>query len=316
MAPPPHAPPPSGTGTGTGVAAGPWHHLVDAAALRDALGDGAAAPALVVLDCRHDLADPDAGRHAYEAGHIPGAVHAHIDRDLSGPVAETTGRHPLPDPDAFRRTMGRLGIGPDTQVVAYDDKGGAFAARAWWLLRHYGHGHVAVLDGGIQAWQATGGDLREGPEENPPQTFLGTPGHTPTVDHDSIRGRLPAAPGTLLDARGPARYRGDEEPIDPKAGHIPGALNLPFADNLGPDGRFRPVDELQARFRDALHGRTPDQAAVYCGSGVTACHDLLAMEHAGLHGAALYPGSWSEWCRDDDRPVETGDPKPDVEAGA
>lgn len=280
---------------------GPWHTLVTAESLNAHLYEAD----LVLLDCRHDLLDPEAGRRAYEDGHLPGAQHAHIDRDLAGPVDGSNGRHPLPDPERFREVAGRWGIGPETQVVAYDDIGGAFAARAWWLLRYYGHDRVAVLDGGLPAWRDIGGPVSSAPVERTPTEFLGTPGHLPIVDAKSLERRIPVD-GTLLDARDPARFRGEEEPIDPAPGHIPGAVNAPFQENLGPDGRFRSPDELQAHYERLLGGHAPDEVACYCGSGVTAAHDLLAMEIAHLRGAALYPGSWSEWCSDPSRAVETG----------
>lgn len=282
--------------------AGPWHTLVDAKDLKAHLDD----PDLVLLDCRHDLSDPEAGPRVYEEAHLPDAVHAHIDRDLAGPMTGTNGRHPLPDPYAFRKTLGNWGIDLDKQVVAYDGSGGAFAARAWWLLRHYGHDKVAVLDGGIRAWERIGGALTGEPPEPVPTEFLGAPGHLPTVDAESLLQRVPVADGVLIDARDPERYRGDVEPIDPAAGHIPGAVNVPFKGNLGSDGRFKAPDELYARYEHALGGRHPEEAAVYCGSGVTAAHDVLAMEIAGLRGVALYPGSWSEWCADRSRPVAKG----------
>ena len=281
---------------------GPWHTLVSAKALKAHLDD----PDLVLLDCRHALGDPEDGPRAYEDGHLPGARHAHIDRDLSGPLTGRNGRHPLPEPDAFRRTAGHLGIHPGAQVVAYDAHGGAWAARAWWLLRHYGHDTVAVLDGGLPAWTRIGGPLTRDVPPPSDATFLGNPGHLPTVDADSLRQRVPVPAGTLLDARDPERYRGDQEPIDPVAGHIPGARNAPYKDSLDATGRFQAPDELRARFDRLIGTHAPDEVAVYCGSGVTAAHLLLALEVAGLPGAALYPGSWSEWCADRDRPVETG----------
>lgn len=268
-----------------------------AAALR---GD---ADHLVLLDVRHALADAEAGPRAYAAGHLPGAVHAHVDRDLSAPPRPTTGRHPLPDVDDFRATCSRWGIDRGVQVVAYDDWGGAWASRAWWLLRYYGHEAVAVLDGGVGAWQRAGLPLSTEVPRRAPRPFEGHPGHMPTVTTWELTTR---APRCLVDARAPARYRGDEEPVDPVAGHIPHAVNVPFAENTGTDGRFLPADVLRAKFERALGGLAPKDAAFYCGSGVTAPHDILAMEVAGLPGAALYPGSWSEWIRNPMRPVARG----------
>lgn len=262
----------------------------------------------VVFDCRHDLADPNAGPREYAKGHIKGAVHAHIDRDLAGPVGNgSKGRHPLPIPAAFRRFLTQAGVKEGTQIVAYDDAGGMWAARLWWLARHYGHEAVAVLDGGLARWRALDLPLATAHHRTPTGAFAGEPGQMPTVEADDLHkdGRV------LLDARAPERYSGEQEPIDPAAGHIPGARNVPFAGNLGPDGMFLSPDELRARYEAATAGATEEAGvAVYCGSGVTAAHDVLAMELAGLATPALYPGSWSQWCRPGDgRDVATG-PEP------
>lgn len=257
------------------------------------------------FDCRHDLNDPDAGRRAYATGHIPGAAFAHLDDDLSDPVDETTGRHPLPSRDRFLSWCRNAGIRDETTVVAYDDVGGAFAARLWWLLRDYGHDRVHILDGGLPAWK----DARLGlTTEEPgidPSGFDGEPGHMPRVDAQTIQGNGLR----VLDARDPPRYRGDEEPIDEKAGHIPDALNAPFRQNLTPDGKFRDAGTLRRRYAELLGHAPADQSVSYCGSGVTACHNIIAIEEAGLGTPRLYPGSWSEWIRDPDRPVRTG-PEP------
>jgi thiosulfate/3-mercaptopyruvate sulfurtransferase len=259
----------------------------------------------VLLDCGFDLMDPAAGERAHATAHLPGAVYAHLERDLSGPKtargAIDGGRHPLPARDALAYTLARWGIGPDTHVVAYDAQGGPYAARAWWLLRWMGHTAVAVLDGGLAAWQASGGPVAHGPgtPAPAPTPYPLRPPAMPTVGAAQLLGE--AARHLVIDARAPERFRGDVEPLDAKAGHIPGARNRFFKDNLAPDGRFKPAADLRQAF--AGHGVPPMQVVHQCGSGVTACHNLLAMEAAGLVGAALYPGSWSEWSADPARPV-------------
>ena len=263
-------------------------------------------PAWVVFDCRSVLTDPSAGERAYAAGHIPGARHLHLERDLSSPVTPETGRHPLPDPKQLAEKLGRAGVGRHTQVVAYDDAGGVYAARLWWLLRWLGHRESAVLNGGWQQWlkeerstdtAVPAPEARHFPHREPSrEAWLST-----QEVLEQVRGRRP---GLLMDARGPTRFRGDEEPIDPVAGHIPGAMNMPFTANLAPDGRFSAPATLRHRFEAALGKFSPDQAVSMCGSGVTACHNLLAMELAGMKHAKLYAGSWSEWIRDPARPVE------------
>lgn len=259
---------------------------------------------LVVLDARHNLKDPEWGPRAYSEDHIPSAVHAHVDRDLSAAITKNTGRHPMPDVDAFIETASRWGIDENAQVVAYDDWGGAWASRAWWLLRYYGHAKVAVLDGGLPAWLAAGQRTEQGAAApRPRKRFVARPGAMPVVTAWDITTRSPRC---LVDARAPARYRGDEEPIDPVAGHIPGAVNVPFAENTDKDGKFLPAAQLREKYEAALAGRAPKDSAFYCGSGVTAPHDILAMEIAGLPGAALYPGSWSEWIRNPLRSVRKG----------
>jgi thiosulfate/3-mercaptopyruvate sulfurtransferase len=265
---------------------------------------------LVLLDCGFDLADPAAGERAYAQGHLPGAVYAHLERDLSGPKAAAgeapRGRHPLPDRATLAAQAGRWGIAPGTPVVCYDAQGGPYAARAWWLLHWLGHAEVAVLDGGLAAWQAVGGALEAAggasalPAAQPP--YPQRPPALPTIDADTLQAALPHV--HLLDARAPERYSGQTEPLDPVAGHIPGAINRFFKLNLGPDGRFKPADQLRAEFEALLPAGTPASAVVQqCGSGVTACHNLLAMAHAGLGTSLLYPGSWSEWCSQPGRPV-------------
>ncbi len=282
--------------------------LIDVASLREAL----ATPGTAVLDCRFDLAAPDAGRAAYLRSHIPGARYVDLNRDLSAPVSAASGRHPLPDPQALAAFFRGLGLAPSTQAVVYDESNGSFAARAWWLLRWLGHPKVAVLDGGLSAWLRAGGATESGEPPRPAgQSAAGT-GSTVRVDRRAALGaeELTAAlqnPRTLLiDARAPERYTGAVEPIDPVAGHIPGAVNHPFSTNLRSDGRFLPSEELERRWRDRLGGASPADVIVMCGSGVTACHNLLALERAGLPGARLYAGSWSEWIRDPRRPVARG----------
>lgn len=262
----------------------------------------------VLLDCGFDLMDTDAGERAHAQAHLPGAIYAHLERDLSGPKsvrgAIDGGRHPLPRREDLAATLARWGIGPHTPVVAYDAQGGPYAARAWWLLRWMGHVNVAVLDGGLVAWRAVGGPVEHGATTPTPaaQPYPLREHAMPTVD----AARLLTQPGAqvVVDARAPERFRGDVEPLDAKAGHIPGARNRFFKDNLAPDGRFKPAVELRQVF--AALGVPPEQVVHQCGSGVTACHNLLAMETAGLAGAALYPGSWSEWSADAARPVAIG----------
>ncbi|MGM9490034.1 sulfurtransferase [Ideonella sp. YS5] len=259
----------------------------------------------VVLDCSFDLADVNAGEAAFAARHLPEARYAHLDRDLCG--QKTTrgpvdgGRHPLPTREAFAATLARWGVHASTPVVAYDAQGGPYAARAWWLLRWMGHAEVAVLDGGLAAWQSAGGPLEEGatPHASVAQGYPLRPSGMPTIDASSLL----ADPGAtlLIDARAPERFRGEVEPLDTQAGHIPGARNRFFKDNLEASGRFRASTELRRVFEG--FGAAPERIAHYCGSGVTACQNLLAMEAAGLRGSALYPGSWSEWSADADRPI-------------
>jgi thiosulfate/3-mercaptopyruvate sulfurtransferase len=283
----------------------PHTALIEPRTLADHLAD----PGWRVVDCRFDLANPAAGEAAYAAGHVPGAVYAHLDRDLSAPRTERSGRHPLPSVAEAAATFGRLGIDGRVQVVAYDDSAGMYAARLWWWLRALGHARVAVLDGGLTAWRAAGLPLSTAPAAVAPRTFVPRPEPRVAVDADELAGLLEGNACVLLDARAPERYEGRTEPLDPKAGHVPGARNHPYLRNLGPDGRFLPPDALRERLLARLGGRRPTEVVSMCGSGVTACHTLLALEVAGLPGARLYPGSWSEWCRDPARPVATG-PEP------
>lgn len=275
----------------------------------DALAKHIQAPSWVILDCRHDLMQPDFGRNAYQASHIPGAQFVCIDKDLSdkrsGPDGEFLGRHPLPDANAFLDTLRNLGVNHGSQVVAYDAHGGMFAARLWWMLRWVGHSAVAVLDGGLQAWQA---DTTRPMSNEVPVRSRGNIGpHTPlnkTVSVDTIVAHLSARQLTVVDARAPDRFRGENETIDPVGGHIPGARNRFFKDNLQADGRFKSAEALQREWQAIADA--PNEIVMQCGSGVTACHNLLALEIAGMSGAALYPGSWSQWCADPSRPIATG----------
>lgn len=275
--------------------------LFSVAELHQLLAQGAP---LVLLDCSFDLADAGAGERAHALAHLPGAHYAHLERDLSGTKTGRNGRHPLPERQALARRAGQWGIAPGVQVVCYDGQGMPFAARAWWLLRWLGHDAVAVLDGGLPAWRAAGSALSAEPVAAaalPP--YPDRDAGFATVDADTLLAQL--GQRTIVDARAGERFRGEVEPLDAVAGHIPGARLRFFKDNLQDDGRFKPAETLRAEF-EAM-GLDGGQAPVHqCGSGVTACHNLLAMEHAGLHGSVLYPGSWSEWCADPSRPVATG----------
>lgn len=275
--------------------------LVSADELAAHLGD----PSWRVFDCRHDLANPALGEQAYRETHIPNAQFLHLDRDLSGPTTGKNGRHPLPDPAALAEKLGRCGVSKATQVVAYDDGGGMYAARLWWLLRWLGHDQVAVLDGGLAAWQRTGHPLTAEIPVIAPAVFDWRASEEP-VSAGYIEAHLGQPDLLLLDARAADRFRGENETLDPVAGHIPGAVNRPFRDNLDTDGRFKPAAQLRAEFEEVLRKRPQTEVVAYCGSGVTACHNLLALEIAGLRGARLYPGSWSEWCSNRSRPVATG----------
>jgi thiosulfate/3-mercaptopyruvate sulfurtransferase len=269
----------------------------------------------VILDCRFDLSDPDAGRRAYAAGHIPGARYADLNQDLSSPVTPASGRHPLPEPQALAGFFAACGIGDRTQVIAYDEANGSYAARAWWLLNWLGHADVAVLDGGFKAWVAAGAAAGGAPLESgePPPTPGGAkPPFTLRLRPESVltagdvQRALEDSRRLLVDARAAERFAGTVEPLDRVAGHVPGAVNHPFTANLGEDGRFLAAGELRRRWLARLGGREPSDAILMCGSGVTACHNVLAMTSAGLPGGKLYAGSWSEWIRDPERPVARG----------
>lgn len=286
-----------------------YETLIAVDALKDMLASGAD---VLVFDCEFDLGDPGKGARVYTAGHIPGARHAHLDEDLASPPDGTNGRHPLPARVALAAWLRAQGLRKGQQVVACDSSGGAWAARLWWLLRWLGHAPVAVLDGGKPAWIAAGLPLEAGGvppaasgDFEPGEPLVPTP-----VSARQVLRNIDEQAAQVLDARDPSRFAGNPNPLDPVAGHIPGARNRFFRDNLGPDGRFRPATELAAEFA-ALLGGAP--AILQCGSGVTACHNALAMAIAGLPAGRLYPGSWSEWIADPARPVETGtgtDPEP------
>ena len=262
--------------------------------------------AWAVVDCRYDLKDTAAGRLQYLAGHIPGAVYASLSHDLSGPPDGSNGRHPLPSVDAMRHTFGRLGITPGMQVVVYDQDMGMYASRLWWMLRYLGHDAVALLDGGWGKWTREGRPVLSGEETRQPTTFPVRPPVEPVLDAAGVSRLIGDASNLLIDARSPDRFAGQQETLDRAAGHIPGAVNHFFRRNAGEDGTMLLPEQLRATFNALLAGRAPEQAVMYCGSGVTACQNLLAMAHAGLHGTRLYPGSWSEWSSDPSRPVETG----------
>jgi thiosulfate/3-mercaptopyruvate sulfurtransferase len=262
---------------------------------------------LRVIDCRFDITRPTVGPLEYRAGHVPGALYADLDRDLAAAPTPGSGRHPLPEPAALTALYSRWGIGPGTRVVAYDGSGGAVAARLWWLLRWMGHDSVALLDGGWQAWLAAGLPVSSAVPEPAPVRFEGSPGHMPVIETDEIQRRLGDPRFVLLDARAPERFRGEVEPIDRVAGHVPGARNHPFQRNLTPDGRFRSPSALREQFAAWQAAAETGQLAAMCGSGVTACHNLFALSLAGLSGARLYAGSWSGWIASGTRPVAVGD---------
>ncbi len=262
----------------------------------------------LLFDCGFDLAQPEVGRMTYAAGHLPGAHYLHLDEDLAARPSGTNGRHPLPEPETLAGKLRAAGLRRHQQVVAYDASGGAFAARLWWLLRWIGHDVVAVLDGGRQAWLAAGGALEQG-EGKAPQAgdFVARPPNRKLVaDVGEVLANIARPQRLVIDARTAERFRGDSNPLDPVAGYIPGARNRCFRDNLNAEGCFKPAELLAAEFRDVLGDSEPGDIILQCGSGVTACHNALAMEVAGMSGALLYPGSWSEWISDPGRPVATG----------
>ncbi|MGF1642007.1 MAG: sulfurtransferase [Thiotrichales bacterium] len=276
--------------------------LIDPRTLRQYLH----TPGWRIFDCRFDLGDPMKGEQAYCAGHLPGAEYAHLDRDLSGPITTRTGRHPLPSPDLLAHWLGTRGVDATTQVVVYDDAQGAMAVRLWWMLKWLGHAPVALLDGGWQAWLAA--DLPiDTRRPSPPSTTLNrTHDDACVIETSALENALARNAIRLIDVRTRPRFRGEHEPIDPVAGHIPGAVNLPYLDHLGPDGRFLDRDSLRRLYSPLLAGHATDTVTFMCGSGVTACHGVLALEHAGIGRARLYPGSWSEWICDPSRAIAIG----------
>ena len=278
--------------------------LIDVAALQALL---AAGQPLLLCDCGHDLADPAAGARAHQAGHLPGAVHLHLDSDLSAPTTGRNGRHPLPTPDQLLARLSALGFADDLPVVVYDASGGMYAARLWWMLRWLGHAAVQVLDGGLPAWRAAGGELQSGAvAARAPGQFTTRPSFERSLDFDTLLAGLGKGNRLIVDARGPDRFRGENETLDPVGGHIPGALNRCFRDNLVAEGRFKPAEQLRAEWLALMGQRQAADLVQQCGSGVTACHNLLAMASAGLEGSALYAGSWSEWCAQPQAPVAVG----------
>lgn len=260
-----------------------------------------------IFDCRHDLQNTEYGAQAYVKGHIPGALFLHLDRDLSGGKNGRNGRHPLPDPAVFAAKMSACGVGPATQVVAYDNEAGVFAARLWWMLRWLGHPKVAVLDGGLAAWRRARQPLVTDVPHFPPKRFEPRPHGEMLVDANDVMEALGSPRSLILDARSPERFSGEQETIDPVGGHIPGAVNRFYFDNLDDAGcYFKPAEDLRAEYDGLLGDRSAGAVIQQCGSGVTACHNILAMELAGLHESKLYAGSWSEWCADPARPIATG----------
>ena len=263
-------------------------------------------PNWVLIDCRFDLVDKEWGAEEYAVLHIPGAVYAHLEKDICGPITPTSGRHPLPEPMDFIAAMERLGINHDSTVVVYDTTGGGMAARLWWQLKYYGHDKVALLNGGLTKWLTEGRDTKEGVETNLAGDFTGTPDNKMMVTTDEVKNMLDSNTKTIIDARAPERFRGEVEPIDSVAGRIPGAVNRFYSENLDEDGQFLPAESLKTTFETLLSGHKPQEAVAYCGSGTTACHNLVAMAYAGLPMPRLYVGSWSEWIRDTKNPVGRG----------
>jgi len=280
----------------------PFNTLISTAELTAHLAD----PAFTIVDCRFKLDNVDWGEAEWKRSHIPRAVYAHLDRDLSGKKSGTNGRHPLPDVQTFAATLGRMGIANDRQVVAYDQDNGMFASRLWWLLRWLGHDAVAVLDGGLARWIAEGRPVVTGTDESQPARFVPALRPSMIVGAADVESRRREAAWRVIDSRAPERYRGEIEPMDPVAGHIPGAANHFFQWNIDEQGRFRTPEDLRTRFTSIVGDVPAERVICYCGSGVQASQNLLALEHAGIVGAKLYPGSWSEWVSNPERPVATG----------
>ncbi len=282
-------------------------HLFDTLISTHQLAEHLTDPNWIIVDCRFDLTNPSWGFADYQRGHIPGAVYAHLDNDLAGPVTPSTGRHPLPTPDQMALTFGKLGIRNTSQVVVYDTVGGGFAGRLWWMLRYCNHASVAVLDGGYAKWKAESLPTQCGVQTNPPAAFSPQIQSHMLVTTEQVQQAVSARNAILIDARAPIRYRGEQEPIDPVAGRIPGALNRFHAQNLTPEGAFLSPAEISAQFNVLLEGRSTSDAIVYCGSGVTSCHHIVALAAAGLPLPRLYIGSWSEWIRNPSRPIARGE---------
>ncbi len=276
--------------------------VVSTAQLAQHLSD----PNWVVIDCRFTLTHTEAGRIAYAHGHIPGARYAHLDEDLSGSKNGVNGRHPLPDTQVFAQKLGAWGVDDQTQVVVYDDSFGAIAVRLWWMLRWLGHDAVALLDGGLPKWQREQLPLTPDVPQVIPKSFVPRVRNDMLADTDAVLNASRTWSALIVDARAEMRFIGEIEPLDPVAGHVPGAKNLPFDDNLALDGTLLPAAELRELYTELLDGKSPEQVIHMCGSGVTTCHNLLAMEIAGLKGGKLYAGSWSEWIADPGRPVAKG----------
>lgn len=268
------------------------------------LNENLKKPEWIVFDCRFNLMDTEAGLNAYQTSHIPGAFYLHLDNDLSSPITPVSGRHPLPDISGLVARLSQIGVTSESQVVVYDDCGGAMAARAWWLLRWLGHQSVAVLDGGFPAWQTAFAVDNEAPVPNPSQFVASLKGDM-NLAAQELQQQLGAQLIVLVDARAAERFRGEVEPIDPVAGHVPGAVNRPLTDNLV-EGLFKSPENLRTEWQSITQGCEPEHVVHMCGSGVTACHNILAMEIAGLSGSRIYAGSWSEWIRDHSRPVAQG----------
>lgn len=280
-----------------------FSNLIQPSELAPHLGD----PRWAIVDCRFYLVEPSKGEAEYEEEHLPGAVYAHLDRDLAGPRTGKNGRHPMPSAGIIAERFSRFGIDDEVQVIAYDTSQGQMAARLWWMLRYLGHDAAAVLDGGLQSWKAEGLPLATGRESRAPRRFTPRPRESMRMDVDTLE--RDRTEHLLVDARAPERFRGEVEPFDPVKGRIAGARNHPTAASLAADGRFLAPSELLARFQSILRSSPAGSVVSYCGSGVTACHNLLAMDVAGLRGARLYPGSWSEWSADERRPIERGEEK-------